>query len=65
MIKNYRLIPDELGKVLVYKKFWNIAEENKNTVPPLLVYTDLMNTGDRRCIETAQKIYEQFLQNQF
>ncbi|MBS0647003.1 MAG: hypothetical protein JSR97_10510, partial [Verrucomicrobia bacterium] len=26
-------------------------------------YTDLMNKGDRRCTETAQKIYDEFLQN--
>lgn len=65
LIRHYRLIPDEKGPVKVYNKFWNYDEVNDNVVPPLLVYVDLMNTGDRRCIETAQKIYEQFLQNEF
>lgn len=70
LIKNYRLIPDEKGNVKAYQKFWHTenAQNDTNTVedivvPPLLVYTDLMNTGDRRCIETAQKVYDRFLQN--
>ncbi len=63
LIKNYRLIPDDSGKVKVYKKFWHYEEVHDNVVPPLLVYADLMNTGDRRCTETAQKIYDEFLQN--
>jgi hypothetical protein len=70
LIKNYRLIPDDKGNVKAYQKFWKQEElENKTyapyeiAVPPLLVYTDLINTGDRRCIETAQKIYDEFLQD--
>jgi len=63
IIKNYRLIPDENGNVKVYRKFWHNGEIKVNTVPPLLAYTDLMNTNDRRCTETAQKIYDEYLQN--
>lgn len=63
VIKNYHLVPDEKGKVLVYQKFWNTEVKEKNTVPPLLIYTDLMNTEDMRCIETAKKVYEQHLRN--
>jgi len=65
LIKHYRLIPDEKGNVKAYQKFWHYDEVNDNVVPPLLIYIDLMNTGDRRCIETAQKIYDKLLQNQF
>ena len=65
LIKHYRLIPDEKGKVKVYKKFWNYYNANWNTVDPILVYADLMNTGDGRCMETAQKIKNEFLQNKF
>jgi hypothetical protein len=53
-----------------YQKFWQFNDVHDNprlpngmVVPPLLVYTDLMNKGDRRCTETAQKIYDEFLQN--
>lgn len=63
LIKNYRLIPDEKGNIKVYKKFWHLDDGPAQTVPPLLIYADLMNTNDRRCIETAQKIYDGFLQN--
>ena len=30
-----------------------------------LAYTDLINKGDRRCTETAQKIYDEYLQDKF
>ena len=65
LIKHYRLIPDDKGKVKVYRKFWNGQDVNANTVDPILVYVDLMNTGDGRCMETAQKIYHEFLQAKF
>lgn len=65
LIKNYRLIPDEKGNVKVYKKFWYLEDGDNRTVPPLLIYADLINTNDRRCIETAQKIYDTFLQDKF
>jgi hypothetical protein len=63
IIKNYRLIPDENGKVKVFKKCWSTDEANSSTAPPLLVYTDLMNEGDRRCLEAAKKIYDEYLQD--
>lgn len=65
LIKNYRLIPDEKGNVKAYQKFWHYDEVNWDTAPPVLVYTDLMNTNDRRCTETAEKIYDEILQNKF
>lgn len=65
LIKNYRLIPDENGNVTVFKKFWNYNDVNDNITPPLLIYADLMQTRDRRCIETATKIYEEFLQHKY
>ncbi|MEO8853353.1 MAG: type IV toxin-antitoxin system AbiEi family antitoxin [Ginsengibacter sp.] len=63
LIKNYRLIPDEKGNIKVFKKFWRQENANENLVPPLLVYADLITTYDRRNTETAQKIYDEFLQN--
>jgi hypothetical protein len=62
LIKNYRLIPDPNGNIQIYKKFWETNDET-NIAPPILVYVDLMNTGDQRNIETAQKIYNDDLQN--
>jgi hypothetical protein len=65
LIKNYRLIPDPKGNVLVYKKFWNIDAVNYDLAPPLLVYADLINTNDPRCIDAANKLYEQVLHGRF
>ena len=46
----------------VYKMFWKHDNNQQNTVPPLLIYADLMNIGDGRTIETAQKIYDEYIQ---
>jgi hypothetical protein len=61
LINNYRLIPDDKGAVKVYKKFWNAPPNNNKTAPEELIYADLLNTGDSRCIETAEKLYNEQL----
>lgn len=64
LIKNYRLIPDPNGNIRAYKKFWKGQNTyDETTVHPLLAYTDLVNTGDRRSMETAKKIYNELLSN--
>jgi hypothetical protein len=69
LMRNYRLVPDHRGNVHVYKKFWRQDEQtyfpDDQVVHPLLAYADLMNTGDRRCTETAEKIYDEYLQDKF
>ncbi len=65
LMKKYRLLPDENGDVVVYKKFWIGDQEESNLVPPLLVYADLMLKNEKRCQETARLIYERFLEKQF
>lgn len=62
LIRNWKLIPDENGTLLIYEKFWNNTDQN--LAPPLLVYADLLLTNDPRCIETAQKIYDKYLQHE-
>lgn len=63
LMRNYRLIPDLKGDVRVYEKFWNNkTNDNKKAVPPLLTYVDLINTGNKRCIETAEMIYKQHVE---
>lgn len=62
LIKKYRLVPDPNGPIKLYKKFWKEPNTfNPITVHPILAYTDLMNTGDGRCVETAKIIYEQYI----
>ena len=59
-------IKDEHGNLEVLQKFWNFKPategvENYPVVPPLLIYADLVATGDARNLETAKIIREQFL----
>ncbi|NLT52688.1 MAG: hypothetical protein GXX85_17430 [Ignavibacteria bacterium] len=62
LIKNYRIVPANEGNIKVYNKFWKDRETfNETIVHPLLAYTDLMNTGNSRCIETAKLIYDRYL----
>ncbi len=66
LLKTYRLIPDEAGPVKVYRKFWHYEEEKiAGVAPVLLVYADLLLTGDPRCAETAQKIHDEYLRKEF
>ena len=65
LMKNYRLVPNQSGNVKIYKKFWKDNTKEKDTVHPLLAYADLIMKGDRRCTETAEKIYNEYLQDKF
>lgn len=60
LIKNYRLMPDKNGEIEVLEMFWK--QEDGKTVPPLLVYADLMLEGGKRNKETAEKIYDEYIQ---
>ena len=51
------VIPKEDGEIKIYQKFWFDKPEN-SIVPTLLIYADLMGSGNSRCLEMAQKIYE-------
>ncbi len=55
--------PRHMAAVEVRKRFWHFSgdPEHNNMTPPLLVYADLLATGDTRCIETAKMIYEAFV----
>lgn len=52
--------PGHTAVIEVRRHFWNFPGEPgyDNLVPPLLVYADLLATGDARCIETAKMIYD-------
>ncbi len=63
IIKNYKLIPDPNGNVLVFENFWHGNNHEKNIVPTILAYADIVNQNDRRLTETAQKLFDGYLQN--
>ena len=56
LMKTGAVIPDADGEIAVYRKFWTGG--GANSVPAVLIYTDLMDTANGRCIEAAQKIKE-------
>jgi hypothetical protein len=51
---------DPHGNVEILEVFWKFEDnwEQKHLVPPLLIYADLIATGDDRNLETAKIIYE-------
>lgn len=64
LILKHRLRPDPEGAVEILNTFWPLAQDGAPgmaTVPPLLVYTDLMASTDQRNIDTAQRIRAQYL----
>lgn len=58
--KELKIAPDENGNMEVYKKFWTdaINLKKKHTAAALVIYADLMNTGNSRNMETAKLIRE-------
>lgn len=59
----YRLRKAPEGNIELLRAFWDIEWHgaHREDAPPVLVYADLLATGDPRNIATAQLIYEQEL----
>ena len=59
-----KLRQDKNGDIELRERFWKCEnpELDKTMVPPILVYADLMATGDTRNIETAKQLYNDYLQ---
>jgi len=62
LIEN-RLKRDRTGDVEILERFWkpNEIKMHKDVVHPILIYADLLATGNERNIETARIIYEQYI----
>lgn len=60
LIRNYKLMPDRNGEVEVLDMFWK--HETDKTAPELLVYADLILEGGKRNIETAEKIFYEYIE---
>lgn len=65
VMKELQLLPDQNGNVKLYKRFWNNKGDKNAYVPDILVYADLLNHGDPRNLEIAERIYEQHLQERY
>ncbi|MET3034598.1 type IV toxin-antitoxin system AbiEi family antitoxin [Chryseobacterium sp. NRRL B-14859] len=62
LIRNYKIFPHTEGEIWVYSIFWNIRYNYDITAPVILVYSDLMLTNDKRCIEIANIIFNEHIQ---
>ncbi|MDT8323656.1 MAG: type IV toxin-antitoxin system AbiEi family antitoxin [Bacteroidota bacterium] len=62
-----RLRPDPEGSLELRRQFWEFEypERKLGTVPPLLIYADLISVGDPRTIEAAEMIYDECLTRYF
>ena len=67
LIADYRLRKATEGTVELRRRFWpfDYKWEQPTLTPPVLIYADLLATGDARCIETAQLLYDRYLTRLF
>jgi hypothetical protein len=58
-----KLRKDPIGEVEILDRFWDYDEntEYRDLVHPILIYADLVATGNQRNIETAKMIYEDYI----
>jgi hypothetical protein len=62
IVLGYRLRPKERGAIEILDAFWAPETgEPKDVVPPLLVYADLLATGDPRNVEIAALVRKEHL----
>lgn len=62
LLKN-KLERDNDGDIEAIRRFWKPLNtyETGDTVHPILIYADLMTTGNQRNIETAKEIFERYV----
>ena len=64
IMKEFRLVPDQNGKVELIELFWDtklFGKNNHKAVPPLLAYAELITSPDSRNRETAELIRQKYL----
>jgi len=52
-----RLKPNPTGNVELVTRFWEFENDKPELTPVILVYADLLATGDARCIEVARELH--------
>lgn len=70
IIKDLKLLPDNKGEISIYKPFWLESDSmerltnfmnHKNAVHPLIIYAQLIYSGNERNIETAQILFNEHI----
>lgn len=57
LLIDYKLQKEPDGPVEILQRFWDFPTETKDLIPDPLIYADLLNIGDARCLEAADLIY--------
>ena len=66
LLTRLRLLPNNNGEVAVYTPFWEGYDYDLNErryVDPLIVYAELVYSGNSRNREAADRVYRDFIQN--
>lgn len=62
LFQKQRLRKDPNGNIQVFRAFWERDPKDTNdildTVDPIIVYADLLETGDVRNLEAAKLLYQ-------
>lgn len=53
---------DKNGEIRIYQKFWNWETEN-HLAPLILIYADLIGSGNSRCLEMAERLLDDGLKD--
>jgi hypothetical protein len=61
LIYKAKLRPDPQGQIEILEAFWPIDGNGPETVHPLLIYADLIASGDSRNLEAAMEIQRKYL----
>ena len=62
MLNQYRMKPDGDGNVIFRRRFWNaVPSPRTDLTPPLLIYADLVATGDARSLAAAKELRKEYL----
>ncbi|NTW57207.1 MAG: hypothetical protein HGB20_09225 [Chlorobiaceae bacterium] len=67
LVVTNRLKKDPQGNVEIFERFWpmDYGFGDLDTAHPIIIYADLLATGDQRTTETAKMIYKQYLDQYF
>jgi hypothetical protein len=63
LMRKLKIVPDQNGEVELLRPFWNeeVYSRDRDTVPPLLAYAELISSYDSRNRETAMRIKEKYV----
>jgi len=63
VMKKLKVTPNSDGTITLMEQFWENNEEGNTITHPILTYADLINEADPRYVETANKIYKDYVED--